>query len=137
MASFQFDLVSPEKLVFSGAVEHVVVPGAEGEFGVMAGHSPLVALLKPGILTIMNGAQPQRIVLGGGFAEVNPSGMTILAELAVPLESFDVATLASHIKDLEEDLADSKDDATKRKLEERLGHLRALREALGAGPAAH
>src|SRR6202521_245791 len=98
MASFHFDLVSPEKVVFSGEVEHVVVPGGEGEFGVLAGHAPLVAMLKPGILVVLEPGPPRRIVVGGGFAEVNPQGLTVLAELAVPAEEFDMVKLAADIK---------------------------------------
>src|SRR5438128_589084 len=83
MDNFHFDLVSPERLVFSGEVEHVVVPGSEGEFGVLAHHAPLLAMLRPGILTILGPGQPQRIVVGGGFAEVAPDGLTVHAALAV------------------------------------------------------
>ena len=78
MATFHFELTSPEQLVFSGEVEHVVVPGSEGEFGVLANHAPLIAMLRPGILTIL-GANEKRFVVRGGFAEVNPKGLTVLA----------------------------------------------------------
>ena len=90
MATFHFDLVSPEELVFSGEVEHVVVPGTEGEFGVLAGHAPLVAMLKPGILKIL-GANELRVLVVGGFAEVSPEGLTVLADRAVPVEEVDPA----------------------------------------------
>src|SRR5215475_14211883 len=113
MATFHFDLVSPEEVVFSGEVEHVVVPGFEGEFGVLAGHAPLVSMLKPGILTVLEHAPAKRIVVGGGFAEVNSEGLTVLAELAVPVEEFDTGQLAAQIKDTEEDVADAKDDAAR------------------------
>src|SRR5436309_3490233 len=109
MAEFQFDLVSPERLLFSGAVAQVDVPGAEGEFGVLANHAPTIAMLKPGILTVFEAGGQKRIVIGGGFAEVNPQGLTVLAELAVPVEDFDRASLASEIKDAEEDVADATD----------------------------
>src|SRR5215470_14335579 len=115
MDLFRFDLVSPERLVFSGEVEHVVVPGQEGEFGVLARHAPLVALLKPGILAILGPGQPSRIVLGGGFAEVGPEGLTVLAELAVPLEEFDRTSLAAQIKDVQEDIADAIEEAVRDK----------------------
>ena len=131
MATFHFDLVSPEKLLISAEVEHVVVPGSEGEFGVLAGHAPLVAMLKPGILTVLEPAPAKRIVVGGGFAEVNPDGLTVLAEIAVPVEEFDTTLLVTRIKDLEEDVADAKDDATRDKLRQRLEHLQSLRAALG------
>jgi F-type H+-transporting ATPase subunit epsilon len=130
MASFHFDLVSPETIVFSGEVEQVDVPGTEGEFGVLAGHAPLVATLKPGILTIFGPGEPERIVVGGGFAEVGPEGLTVLAELAVPVEQFDVARLGPEIKDSEEDVADATDDAARDKARERLEQLKALEAVL-------
>jgi F-type H+-transporting ATPase subunit epsilon len=131
MATFHFDLVSPERLVFSGEVEHVVVPGSEGEFGVLAHHAPLLAMLRPGILSILGPGQPQRIVVGGGFAEVAPEGLTVLAELAVPVEEFDRAHLVEEIKDTEEDLADAENDAARDKARERLEQLNTLKAALG------
>jgi F-type H+-transporting ATPase subunit epsilon len=130
VATFHFDLVSPEKLLISAEVEHVVVPGSEGEFGVLAGHAPLVAMLKPGILTVLEPAPAKRIVVGGGFAEVNPDGLTVLAEIAVPVEEFDVSLLVNRIKDLEEDVADAKDDAARDKLRQRLEQLQAVRAVL-------
>jgi F-type H+-transporting ATPase subunit epsilon len=130
MASFHFDLVSPEKMLFSGEVEQVDVPGTEGEFGVLAGHAPLVATVKPGILTIFATGEPERIVVGGGFAEVSPEGLTVLAELAVPVKQFDVARLGPEIKDTEEDVADAADDAARDKATQRLQQLRALQDAL-------
>src|SRR5712692_11496299 len=131
MAAFHFDLVSPERLVFSGEVEQVDVPGAEGDFGVLANHAPLVAMLKPGILSIFASGEPRRIVVGGGFAEVNGQGLTVLAELAVPVEDFDRTQLAAQIKDAEEDLADAADDAARDKAREKLDQLKALEAALG------
>jgi F-type H+-transporting ATPase subunit epsilon len=130
MANFHFDLVSPEKLVFSGEVEHVVVPGREGEFGVLAGHEPLIAALKPGILTVLEPAPARRIVLGGGFAEVGPQRLTVLAEMAVPIEEFDVARLTADIKDAQEDVADATDDAVRDRAAEKLEQLEALRAAI-------
>src|SRR6266536_3674566 len=131
MATFHFDLVSPERKVFAGEVEHVVVPGSAGEFGVLAHHAPFLSMLRPGILTILGPGQPQRIVVGGGFAEVAPEGLTVLAELAVPAEGFDRAQLAQEIKDTEEDVADAKDEALRDKLRQRLDQLKQLELALG------
>jgi F-type H+-transporting ATPase subunit epsilon len=130
MATFRFDLVSPEQLVFSGEVEHVVVPGTEGEFGVLAGHAPLIAMLKPGILKIL-GPDEQHILVVGGFAEVSPEGLTVLADRAVPVEEVDAAAIAADIKDAEEDVADATDDAVRDKLQHKLDQLRAVRDALG------
>jgi F-type H+-transporting ATPase subunit epsilon len=132
MAEFHFDLVSPEKLVFSGEVEQVDVPGSEGDFGVLAHHAPLIAMLKPGILTIRSPGEAKRIVVVGGFAEVNPEGLTVLADMAVPVEEFDRASLADEIKDTEEDLADAADDAARDKAREKLDQLKAL-DAVLAG----
>jgi F-type H+-transporting ATPase subunit epsilon len=129
MATFHFDLVSPEALVFSGEVEHVVVPGSEGEFGVLAGHAPLVAMLRPGILRIL-GAGERRIMVLGGFAEVSPEGLTVLADTAVPVEEVDAAVIASEIKDTEEDVADTTDEATRDGLRTKLEQLRAVQELI-------
>jgi F-type H+-transporting ATPase subunit epsilon len=131
MATFRFDLVSPEQVLFSGEVEHVVVPGFEGEFGVLAGHAPLVATLRPGILKILGPGQPQRIMVVGGFAEVGPDGLTVLADMAVPVEDLDPAVIAGQIKDAEEDVADAKDEAQRDKLRQKLEQLRAVQAALG------
>jgi F-type H+-transporting ATPase subunit epsilon len=130
MAEFHFDLVSPEKMVFSGNVEQVDVPGTEGDFGVLAHHAPLIAMLRPGILTIFGAGETQRIVVVGGFAEVNGEGLTVLADMAVPVDEFDRASLATEIKDTEEDLADAADDAARDKAREKLDQLKALDAAL-------
>src|SRR5256885_13792802 len=98
MATFHFDLVSPEKLLFSGEVDQVDAPGAEGDFGVLAGHAPFISALKPGVLVIAAGGQRTRVVVSGGLAEVNPDGMTVLAEMATPFEEFDPAMLARTIQ---------------------------------------
>ena len=138
MATFHFDLVSPERLLFSGEVDQVDVPGSEGEFGVLAGHAPLVATLKPGILTIIDGGNRQRIVVFGGFAEVSRAGLTILADGAIPVEDVDAAAIAAQIKDAEEDVADATDDATRDRLRRKLDQLRTVQAAAsGAGSAAH
>jgi len=128
--AFHFDLVSPEKMVFSGDVEQVDVPGAEGDFGVLAHHAPLIAMLKPGILTIRGAAEAQRIVVVGGFAEVNGQGLTVLPDMAVPVQDFDRTSLASQIKDTEEDVTDAADDAERDAAREKLEQLKALDAAL-------
>ncbi len=130
MATFHFELASPEQLVFSGEVEHVVVPGSEGEFGVLAGHAPLVAMLRSGILSIF-GPNAQQFVVRGGFAEVNPEGLTILADFAVPVDDLDRNVLAGQIKDLEEDVADAAEGAARDRAAQRLDQLRAVQQALG------
>jgi F-type H+-transporting ATPase subunit epsilon len=130
MASFQFDLVSPESLLFSGQVEQVDVPGSEGDFGVLANHAPLIAMLRPGILTMVRDGDPMKIVINGGLAEVSPAGLTVLADMAVPLDDFDRSVLAGQIKDLEEDVADAKESHQRDKLTHRLDQLKALQASL-------
>jgi F-type H+-transporting ATPase subunit epsilon len=134
MATFHFELVSPERLVFAGEVNQVDVPGEEGEFGVLAGHAPYIATLKPGMLKIYgaSGASgaPQRIVVRGGFAEVCATGLTVLAESATPAEEFDPAMIAEAIKDAEEDIADATSDAARDKACQRLEQLQTLRLVL-------
>jgi F-type H+-transporting ATPase subunit epsilon len=98
MATFHFDLVSPERLLLSGEVEQVDVPGSEGDFGVLAGHAPMVASLRPGVLTIKRDGGVTKIVVLGGFAEVSASGLTVLADNAVMAEEFDPSMLAEHIR---------------------------------------
>ena len=134
MATFHFDLVSPEQLLFSGEVEHVVVPGTEGEFGVLAGHAPLVAMIKPGILRIL-GPNPMNILVTGGFAEVSPQGLTVLADRAVPLDAVDAATLSGEIEAAERALSNAKDDAARDRHQLRLDQLRAAQAAAGGASA--
>src|SRR6476469_5251652 len=98
MAIFHFDLASPEKLLFSGEVDQVDVPGTEGDFGVLAGHAPTVSALRPGIMTVTVNGQAQRMVVLGGFAEVSAEGaLTVLADLADAIEDFDRDVLADRI----------------------------------------
>ena len=130
MANFHFELTSPEQLVFAGEVEHVVVPGTEGEFGVLADHAPLIAMLRPGILAIL-GPNERRFVVRGGFAEVNPNGLTVLADFAAPVEEVDRDVLAGQIKDLEEDVTDAPEGHLRDRAAQRLDQLKAVQVALG------
>ncbi len=131
MAKFHFDLVGPEKLLFSGEVEQVDVPGSEGDFGVLAGHAPLIAMLRPGILTIYTGSEQIRAVVTGGFAEANPTGLTVLADLATAVDDLDRGVLAGQIKDLEEDVADATEGPARDRAAHRLDQLKAVQAALG------
>jgi len=126
MATFQFDLVSPEKLLMSGEVEQVDVPGSEGYFGVLAGHAPLVAALRPGILTIKRSGEEIKIVILGGFAEVSPTGLTVLADTAASVEDFDRSVLAEHIKATEEKIAKMEASELLDKAIARLDHFKSL-----------
>jgi F-type H+-transporting ATPase subunit epsilon len=130
MATFHFDLVSPEKLLFAGDVSQVDLPGSEGDLGVLAGHAPLVTALRPGIIVVFRESGDLRVVVNGGFAEVGPSGLTVLADMAVPVEEFDLAVLAGEIKDTEEDVADATEGSQRDRLASRLDQLKALQAAL-------
>jgi F-type H+-transporting ATPase subunit epsilon len=128
---FQFDLVAPERLLMSESVEQVVVPGTDGYFTVLKGHSPFMSSLKPGVVDVKRtGGETMRIFVRGGFADVNPSGLTILAEQAIPVDEVDAAELAQNVRNAEEDLADAKDAATKAAAETRLQQLREVQTAL-------
>lgn len=131
MAKLHFDLVSPERLLLSADVDQVDVPGSEGDFGVLAGHAPVMTTLKPGVLSVMSqGKAPEKFFVRGGFAEVTLDGLTVLAEEAMPLAELDVAALEQRVKDAEEDVADAKDNMSRDKAETELSRLRELRSAL-------
>lgn len=126
-----FDLVSPERLLLSEGVDMVTVPGSEGDFGVLAGHAPVMAVLRPGVINVDDAGRPQqRIFVRGGFAEVTPAGLTILAENAIPLAELDAAALDGEIANAQEDVADAKSEETKLKAQEKLDHLKLLRQSL-------
>ncbi len=131
MADFHFELVSPERLVFAREVQSVVVPGTEGQFTVLKDHSPLMSTLKPGVIDIAEAPSKSfRYFVRGGFAEVSPAGLTILAEHAIPIEELDAAKIAADIKDAEEDVADAKSDETRRLAAEKRDQLLELKAAL-------
>jgi F-type H+-transporting ATPase subunit epsilon len=130
MATFHFDLVSPEKLLYSREVEQVDVPGSEGDFGVLAGHAPLVAIIKPGILTIYNAGNTQRLVVLGGFAEVSPQGLTVLADAATAVEDIDHATIAAHIKQTEDKVTQMEQGSLLDREIVRLDHFKTLQMQL-------
>jgi F-type H+-transporting ATPase subunit epsilon len=131
MALMNFELVSPERLLMSAQVQQVTVPGTEGLFTVMPNHAPVLSTLRPGVVDVVTaeGAQ-ERIFVRGGFAEVSNSGLTVLAEVAIPLAELDSAALDEQVRDAEEDVADAKDDEARRRAQESLDHLRELRQAL-------
>ncbi len=125
-----FSLVSPERELFAGDVDHVVVPGAEGEFGVLAHHAPFMTTLRPGALRILSEAGEQRIFVNGGFADVTPAGLTVLAEDAVDLAEVNAAKLEQDLKDCQDDVRDARDEANRAAAQARLGRLEAIRAAL-------
>jgi len=131
MAAFNFELVSPERLLFSGEVEAVSVPGLEGAFTVMKDHAPVMTALRLGVVEIARAGGAQTLFVRGGFADVSGAGLTILAEQAVPLEDLDGGKIAGEIRNAEEDLADAKTDELRRQAQEKLDQLRELKAALG------
>ena len=136
MATLHFELVSPEKLVFSGEVEQVDVPGAEGDFGVLAGHAPMVTTLRPGVLTVKAAGGEQKIVVLGGFAEVSAKGLTVLADTANSLADFDRAVLAAQIGEMEQRVTKMEPGNELDKLITRLDHYRNVDRHL-SGTAMH
>lgn len=117
----QFELVTPERLLLSEQVEMVVVPGSEGLFGVLPRHAPFLSTLKPGVLEVYEGGKvKERIFVAGGFAEVTPERLTVLAERAVLVADIDRAAVETRIKALKDDLAAAKSDAERAQVAEAL-----------------
>jgi F-type H+-transporting ATPase subunit epsilon len=129
MATFHFDLVSPEKMAFSGEVDQVDVPGVEGDFGVLAGHAPVVAAVRPGILTVMSGGSKQKIIVLGGIAEVSAKGLTLLADVATSLDELDRAEFAETIADMEAKLSEKEGSELDHAIE-RLDHFKSIEHEL-------
>lgn len=105
MPSFQLNLVSPEKLLFAGLIDQVDLPGLEGDFGVLAGHAQIVAVLRPGIVTAIAGSAHEKFVVLGGVAEFSHEVLTILADTAETVEEFDLGGLRAKIDEMQEALA--------------------------------
>src|SRR5579864_2123605 len=129
MATFHFDLVSPEKLAFSGEVDQVDIPGLEGDFGVLAGHAPIVAAIRPGILTVITGSTKQKIIVLGGLAEVSAKGLTVLADVATSLEELDQAQFAEEINEMQAKLSEKEGSELDRELA-RLDHYKSIQHEL-------
>ncbi len=131
MAAFSFELVSPEKLLFSGEVEAVIVPGTEGEFTVLKDHAPFMTTLKPGVIEIDAAGRKEKLFVSGGFADVAPSGFTVLADYAVPMSEMSAAAIDKDIEAAEAALgATHGDGETHRLAQERRDQLRELKAAL-------
>ncbi|MBV9156319.1 MAG: F0F1 ATP synthase subunit epsilon [Acidobacteriaceae bacterium] len=129
MATFHFDLVSPEKIAFAGEVDQVDVPGLEGDFGVLAGHAPFVAAVRPGILTVTTGSTHQKLIVLGGLAEVSEKGLTVLAEVATSLKELDQVAFAEQIAAMEAKLAEKEGNELDRAIE-RLDHFKTIQHQL-------
>ena len=126
-----FNLVSPERELISREVDQVDIPGTEGIMGVLAHHSPIMTTLAPGVVRMVDGGEETRIFVGGGFAEVSPSGLTVLAEEAIMVKDLDASEIARRIKECEEDLSDEDTQPeTRRHAEQELRHLKELQAAL-------
>jgi F-type H+-transporting ATPase subunit epsilon len=134
--ALHFELVSPEKLVFSGEVQQVDLPGAEGDFGVLENHAPVVATLRPGILTVHTAGGAQKMVVLGGFAEVSASGLTVLAEVAETVADMDRAVLTTRIGELEHRIAKTEPGSELDKMITRLDHYKDVDRHL-TGTAMH
>lgn len=131
MATFHFDLVSPEKLAFSGEVDQVDIPGFEGDFGVLAGHAPVVAAIRPGILTITAGGKHEKVIVLGGLAEVSEKGLTVLADVATSLDELDRAQFAETISEMEEGLKEHEGGELDLAIA-RLDHFKSIQQQLSS-----
>jgi F-type H+-transporting ATPase subunit epsilon len=121
-----FSLVSPEREVFAGEVDQVDAPGSEGQFGVLPGHAPFMTTLKPGVVDVLDAETPKKIFVRGGFADVTPQGLTILAEEAIDLEEFDATDAKAELEDAKGKLKAASDDGEKAKLDTEIAYLEAL-----------
>jgi F-type H+-transporting ATPase subunit epsilon len=129
MATFHFNLVSPERLVFSGEVDQVDIPGTEGDFGILAGHAPIIAGVRPGIVTVIAGSRREKIIVHGGIAEFSEKGLTVLAEVATSLDELDRAQLAETISQMQERLKEQQGSELDHALE-RLDHFKSIEQQL-------
>ena len=127
MATFHFDLVSPEKLAFSGEVEQVDIPGLEGDVGVMAGHAPAVIALRPGIMVVTTAAKTEKIIVLGGLAEVSEKGLTVLADVATSLAELDREAFAKDIAEMEDKLSGKEGNVLDRAIE-RLDQFKVIQQ---------
>lgn len=129
--SFNFELVSPERLLLSESASEVIIPGADGEMTVMANHAPVMTNVKPGIVEVKSDSgASNRYVVFGGFADILPDGCTVLAESAVHVDDIDREELEKRIQNTREDLQDAKTDADRSRIAERLDHLLTLQGAV-------
>lgn len=127
MATFTFELVSPERVLFSGPVEQVVVPGDDGDMTILANHAPVMTTLRAGIVSVSEDkGSARKLYVRGGFADVTASGLTILAEQAIPTEEISAEKLAGDIKNAEDDLRDAKTDDLRKKAEDKVAALRTM-----------
>lgn len=128
----EFELVSPEKLLLSQSVDMVVVPGEDGDFGVLPRHAPMISTVRPGVIAIYSGKEiSERIFVAGGFAEVTTERCTVLAEVAQPVGEIDKAAVQQQLQDAKEDLSDAKDDAARDAARKQIELSEAMLTAIG------
>ena len=131
MATFSFELVSPERVLFSGTVAEVVVPGADGDMTIMSSHAPVMTTLRSGVVTLDEGqGAPKRLYVAGGFADVTAAGLTILAELAIAVEDINVEKVSADIRNAEEDLRDAQSDELRVAAQDKIASLKAMLAAV-------
>lgn len=129
--SFAFELVSPERLFLSEQASQVVVPGTEGYFTVMANHAPVMTTIKPGVVSaILESGDEKRMLIRGGFADVSPSGLTLLAEYVVDLATFDMAELDQQIENTRQDVTDAQSDDKRQAAQTTLNQLEEAKAAI-------
>jgi F-type H+-transporting ATPase subunit epsilon len=137
MATFKFELVSPERILFSGDIVSVIIPAVEGEMTVLAGHAPLVATLKAGIVFVQTtSANGKEFFVNGGIVEVNHASTTILAEQGRFLEDVDTAVLDAEILTAETKLAGARDEDEQKRLHDVLVQLREFKGVFAERKAA-
>lgn len=130
MPTFHFELVSPDKMLFNGSAQAVLVPGSEGDFQVLSDHAPVMTAMRPGVVGIDDAeGKHRRVFVRGGFADASRKGLILLAETAIPFEDFDGEKLGQEIKNAEEDLADASEDQ-KPVAQEKLDRLRELKDEM-------
>ena len=121
-----FDLVSPERRVFAGEVDMVVVPGSEGDFGVLANHAPFMSTIHTGAISVHSGNDVTRTFIRGGFAEVTAAGLTILAEEAIDLADVNAEDVSKSLAEAREDLGQARNDEERHDAEARIEKFQAL-----------
>ena len=125
------ELVSPERLLYSGDVDMVVLPAVEGDMGVLPGQAPVIATIRPGTICIFSGSSVEkRLFVAGGFLEVTEERCTVLADTATPVEEIDASAAESYVRDLKEDVAAAKDDQSRSKIEAALAIAEAKLHAV-------
>jgi F-type H+-transporting ATPase subunit epsilon len=130
MATFHFELVSPDRVLFNGPAQSVLVPGNEGDFLVLTEHAPVMTSMRPGVVGIDDAdGRHRRVFVRGGFADASKKGLILLAETAIPFEDMNAERLGEEIKNAEEDLADANEEQ-KHAAQEKLDRLRELRDAM-------